>query len=108
MESTGEGSLHITYGDSFYRMELRHICAGENGELNLDVPDGDEDETLWAVYLFDETELLALKQEIADQNLVAGLIYLDITTRPWRAWRRCAARFWWLSLTERSTSIFLI
>lgn len=73
----GEGSLHITYGDSFYRMELRHICAGENGELNLDAPDGDEDETLWAVYLFDETELLALKQEIADQNLVAGLIYLD-------------------------------
>ena len=69
----GEGSLHITYGDSFYRMELRHICAGEN----LDAPDGDEDETLWAVYLFDETELLALKQEIADQNLVAGLIYLD-------------------------------
>ena len=73
----GEGSLHITYGDSFYRMELRHICAGENGELNLDAPDRDEDETLWAVYLFDETELLALKQEIADQNLVAGLIYLD-------------------------------
>ena len=73
----GEGSLHITYGDSFYRMELRHICAGENGELNLDALDGDEDETLWAVYLFDETELLALKQEIADQNLVAGLIYLD-------------------------------
>ncbi len=73
----GEGSLHITYGDSFYRMELRHICAGENGELNRDAPDGDEDETLWAVYLFDETELLALKQEIADQNLVAGLIYLD-------------------------------
>ena len=73
----GEGSLHITYGDSFYRMELRHICAGEIGELNRDAPDGDEDETLWAVYLFDETELLALKQEIADQNLVAGLIYLD-------------------------------
>jgi c-di-AMP phosphodiesterase-like protein len=76
-EIDGEESLHITYGDSCYRMELRHICAGENGELSLKAPDGDEDETLWAVYLFDETELLTLKQEIADQNLVAGLIYLD-------------------------------
>ncbi len=30
-----------------------------------------------AVYLFDETEILRCRQEINDQKMVAGLIYLD-------------------------------
>lgn len=67
-------TIHVTYGDSFYRMELRRICVDERG-LNLDV--SNEGEMLLAVYLFDETEILTLKKAITDQNLVAGLIYLD-------------------------------
>ncbi len=32
---------------------------------------------LMAVYLFDETEILRYRQEITDEQMVAGLIYLD-------------------------------
>ena len=38
---------------------------------------GQQLKQLIAVYLFDETEILKYRQEIADQKMVAGLIYLD-------------------------------
>lgn len=72
-----EDTIHVTYGDSFYRMEIRHICVDERDGIKLDTPSSGEEEVLWAVYLFDETEILTLKKAITDQNLVAGLIYLD-------------------------------
>ena len=32
---------------------------------------------LLAVYLFDETEILRYRQQITDEKMVAGIIYLD-------------------------------
>ena len=37
----------------------------------------EENSLVTAIYLIDETQMLLYKQQINDQKLVAGLIYLD-------------------------------
>lgn len=94
-------SIHTMYGDRCYRMDLKLIPmeeidpAEETDPMQEPGPMGSalpEERTggaagrihsapatsdLIAVYLFDETELLRYRQEITDQKMVAGLIYLD-------------------------------
>lgn len=71
-------SVHSTFGDSLYRVELKPIIVEKD-----DIAPGlagdvfSEDKSLITVYLFDETEILRLSQEVNDQKMVAGLIYLD-------------------------------
>lgn len=69
--------VQSTYGDSIYRISVKRVYIGPNGELPEDVEDGDIGEQILAVYLYDETELHAYIQAITDQKMVAGLIYLD-------------------------------
>lgn len=61
-------SVHSSFGESNYRVDLK--------EMKLDgLESGDACVT--AVYLIDETQTLKYMQQIHDQKLVAGLIYLD-------------------------------
>ncbi len=67
------------------------VFGRTRGSGRADGPDGNREEelpesapaeerqtqTLLGVYLFEETELLKYRQEITDQQMVAGLIYLD-------------------------------
>ena len=73
-------SVHSSFGDKKYRVDLK--------EVNLDlftreaIRDGEEKEggdsaSVTAVYLIDETQMLKYRQQVNDQKLVAGLIYLD-------------------------------
>lgn len=74
--------VHVSLNDRNYRVVLRKVIA----------PDFDEDnnwsfyesEQAWdnrnaliAMYLYDETEIIALEKENKEQKLVTGLLYID-------------------------------
>lgn len=70
-------NVHVRTKERRFEVEIKEVLF-ENDEVMADAL-GPEmaKETLLAVYLYDETEILKYKQEIMDQKLVAGLIYLD-------------------------------
>lgn len=71
-------SVHCEYGESKYRIDLKPVFLGEDGAEAKNALGSDADrQELIALYLFDETEILDYRQEIYDQKMVAGLIYLD-------------------------------
>ena len=77
LSSEEASSVHSTYGDRKFRVD---VCP-----VNVDNACNTEDEStiltgvekLLAIYLFDETEILEYRQEVTDEKLVCGLIYLD-------------------------------
>lgn len=69
-------SIHSTFADSLYRIELKPVVI-ESKDITDDTAVVHKDRPILTVYLFDETEILRLSQEVNDQKLVAGLIYLD-------------------------------
>lgn len=69
-------SLHISFGESKYRMDLKPVMM-EPDEQAAEFLEAGQKSSLLAVYLFDETEILQCRQAIDDQKMVAGLIYLD-------------------------------
>lgn len=70
-------NVHVRTKERRFEVEIKEVLF-ENDEVMADAL-GPEmaKETLLAVYLYDETDILKYKQEIMDQKLVAGLIYLD-------------------------------
>lgn len=72
-------SVHVSLGERNYRIDLKQVLVEENSSREAEETLGAENcqQKLYAVYLFDETEILKYKQEITNQKMVAGLIYLD-------------------------------
>lgn len=71
-------SIHSEYGDSKYRIDLKPVLMEEDSGDAKDALGTEADrQKLVAVYLFDETEVIKIRQEIDEQKMVAGLIYLD-------------------------------
>jgi c-di-AMP phosphodiesterase-like protein len=71
----GSCEVHARLGDYRYQVDIQPIVM-ERDERD----DGfllDNCEQILAVYLFDETEILNCRQQISDEKLVSGLIYLD-------------------------------
>ena len=77
LSSGQKGCIHVTYEDRKFRVDLcpvdMNMEPDEEQELELD----ESQEKMVAVYLFDETRMLQYEQEINDQKMVSGLIYLD-------------------------------
>lgn len=69
--------VQSTYGDSIYRVSVKRVHIGAEGDFMDDIEDGDTSDQVLAVYLYDETELHSYIQAITDQKMVSGLIYLD-------------------------------
>lgn len=71
-------SLHITYGDCQYRMDLKKINLSTDSpqEQMMLGSDGTRHDLLY-VYLYDETRMLQYEKAINEQKTVMGLIYLD-------------------------------
>ncbi|MDO4296778.1 MAG: DHH family phosphoesterase, partial [bacterium] len=70
-------TIHLKKGDKRFSIEIKEVCF-ENDESMAETLGAElENESLLAVYLYDETEIVKYRQEIMDQKLVAGLIYLD-------------------------------
>ncbi len=71
----GSAEVHTVLGETRFRIHLQRISMELKGE-EKDSLVGDRQEIL-AVYLLDETEILAVRQEIEDEKPVVGMIYLD-------------------------------
>lgn len=78
LEKAGHSAeVHCTYGEFKYRVVLKRFSMGA-GESLLDKSiELAEKQELFAVYLYDETEIHAYMKAITDQKMVAGLVYLD-------------------------------
>ncbi len=71
----GLSRIHTSYGEHRFRMDIQATYIGQ-----ADTAEGsliDRPQKLLVIYLFDETEILRCLQEITDEKMVAGLIYLD-------------------------------
>lgn len=72
-----EVSFSIVFEDRNYEVRMRKISMREMAQ-NSDIIDGEGyDGCLIAFYLFDETALKIALQEVDDQSLAVGMIYLD-------------------------------
>lgn len=75
-EDEKAGRLDLSYGERDYQVELKKLMLKDlsvDGMLEVSECEG----FLVAMYLFDVTELNKYKQKNKDQQLVAGLIYMD-------------------------------
>lgn len=68
-------SIHTSYGEHKFRLDLHPMYVSGTEEEEIKAVVGKQ--KMLAVYLFDETEILRYRQEITDEKMVAGLIYLD-------------------------------
>ena len=75
MEAVGE--FHSPYGEARYRIVIKRVMIRPDGDILERTDAKDAVQELFAVYLYDETEIHAYIQAITDQKMVAGLIYLD-------------------------------
>ena len=68
-------NLHLTLGNRKIRAEIRRVfLAGAVEEL---FSEQSAASSLYALYLFDETEMISYQKQLQDQRPVVGLIYLD-------------------------------
>jgi len=78
-EDTQDEEVNITYNDANYRVVMRRIAIGdfekEEDYISEEVTSGEN--TLIAMYLFDETEKIACIKENKEQRMITGLLYID-------------------------------
>lgn len=67
--------VHTSFGEYKFRLDLQPIFVSGTEEEDIEALVSRQ--KLLAVYLFDETEIFRYRQEITDERMVAGLIYLD-------------------------------
>lgn len=80
-ESGMDQEVHIELDARFYKVLLRRILVEElegTVELkNTEDASKENENTLIALYLYDETEVRASRQESQDQRMIVGLLYID-------------------------------
>jgi len=74
--------IHIEYNDAYYKAVLRKVVTPDfedDDEFNtdIDIENTHKENTVIAMYLYDETENKLLMKENKDQKLVFGLLYID-------------------------------
>lgn len=67
-------SVHASYGEKKFRLDIKPMYMSGTEEDDITATGMQK---MLAIYLFDETEILRYKQEITDEKMVSGLIYLD-------------------------------
>ena len=74
--------LHILHGNRNYIAQFRRVMASDLREdvywsYLTDIRENGKQTSLVTMYLWDETENVFLKKELADQKLVVALLYID-------------------------------
>ena len=77
LSSGQRGCIHVTYEDRKFRVDLCPVGLEQETEDPEEFLPDETEEKMVAVYLFDETLILQYEQEINDQKMVSGLLYLD-------------------------------
>ncbi|MCR5676029.1 MAG: DHH family phosphoesterase [Lachnospiraceae bacterium] len=72
-----EVQMNVEYGEQSFSLQMKRIDLSEMARNSDIIDENGYEGGLIAVYLFDETALKLALQEIDDQSLAAGLIYLD-------------------------------
>ncbi len=68
--------VQLTFNDRDYRLVIETVdMDGINTDTSIIVTD--ENSKLYAIYLFDETEINECRKELHDERCVVGLIYID-------------------------------
>ena len=68
--------LHVTYDERDYKLVIEKVnLEGISTETNLMISGSETG--IFAMYLFDETEINACKKELRDEKIVTALIYID-------------------------------
>lgn len=67
----------IAHGDKYYRVRIQRVHIKELNRENIEENLIEQSQYLYAMYLFDETQLHMLMQENIDQRPVVGLVYID-------------------------------
>lgn len=75
-EDKDQRVVHIFQFDRNFRVEIRRVGVHEVVAANL-AKDAGEENILFAIYLYDETELVKALEETARIKLVVGHIYID-------------------------------
>ena len=71
---------HIVHGRQHYRVLMRMLDMSDyHDDMPWIVEDGQDGNvnTLIGMYLYDETEITALKKENAEEKMLVGLLYID-------------------------------
>lgn len=74
-EDEGRRTVHIYQAERNYRVDIRRVYVTEL--LSKDFTDKLPEEYLFAIYLYDETELMEAVEDKERIKLVAGQIYID-------------------------------
>lgn len=69
-------NINILFNDRNYRLMLEPIET-EGIKTGTMMYVANPDERLYAIYLFDETEITSCRKELHDERFVTGLIYID-------------------------------
>ncbi|MCI8390739.1 MAG: DHH family phosphoesterase [Roseburia sp.] len=70
-------TINLTQNRRYYRVSLKRLYFDAQISDDTMVPLDENGEYLTAIYLFDETELNQCVRENEEQQMVAGLIYID-------------------------------
>lgn len=70
-------TINLTQNGRYYRVSLKRLYFDAQISDDTMVPLDENGEYLTAIYLFDETELNQCVRENEEQQMVAGLIYID-------------------------------
>lgn len=73
-------TTYLTHKEKTYRVQLRRINLNEYEEDALwtaQLGETDHASVLVAMYLYDETEIMALKKENYNERMIVGLLYID-------------------------------
>ncbi len=68
--------IHIYQAERNYQVEIRKVDVGSILSTGM-AQEADEDDVLFAIYLYDETELVEAMEEKEKVKLVVGHIYID-------------------------------
>lgn len=68
--------IYLSFNDRDYRIELKRLPLAEISG-GLDLVDEDDSSAIIAMYMFDTTDLNSALKTLAEEQMVAGLIYID-------------------------------
>lgn len=72
-----DAALHVTVREKNFEISIRLVSSPEFDQDVLWIKENAEAGVLYALYLYDETEITTLKKENVDQRLITGLLYID-------------------------------
>lgn len=71
--------VHVKSRDRYYRADMRLVISENigNDEMQNEISQLIENSSIISLFLHDETDMMELEQKREEENLIAGLLYID-------------------------------